>query len=123
MKKKLTANITLKIVSVLIGIIVWLVVVNIDNPSISKSFTISDFELVNEAYIDDTGLVCLRDVNETPVRVTIEGDRKTVNGISAADISVIADLQQAVSLDTDPVMIPVTAAVSGISPGNISVWP
>jgi len=123
MKRKLTDNIGLKIISVLIGIVVWLVVVNIDNPGITRSFTISNFELVNEAYIDDTGLVCLRDGEETPVRVTVTGERKKVNAISASDIKVVADLQQAVSLETDPVMIPVTATVDGIPAGNISVWP
>ena len=123
MKRKLTDNLSLKIISILIGIVLWLVVVNIDNPVISKSFTLSNVELVNEAYIDDTGLVCLRDGEATPVRVTITGERSMLNGITASDISVVADLQQAVSLETNPVMIPVTASCNGVSPANITVWP
>ncbi len=31
----------------------WLLVVNIDNPIISRSFTIQNIEILNEAYIDD----------------------------------------------------------------------
>ena len=123
MKAKLTENISLKIVSVLIGIVVWLIVGNIDNPVIKKSFTITNVELVNEGYIEDTGLVCLRDGKDQSVRVTVRGERKALNGLTAADINVYADLQQAVSLGTNPVMIPVTAVIQNVSPQNISVWP
>ena len=123
MKKKLTDNLALKLISLLVGIVLWLVVGNINNPTISKSFTVTDVGLVNEAYIDETGLVCLQEAENTPVRVTITAERKKLNGITSADISLVADLQQAVSLDTDPVMIPVFASCSGISPENISVYP
>lgn len=41
MKKNLTKNIPLKIMSVVVGILVWLIVVNVDNPIVTKGF--SDF--------------------------------------------------------------------------------
>ena len=123
MKKLVTDNLALKLISLLIGIVLWLVVGNINNPTISKSFTVTDVGLVNEAYIDETGLVCLQDAEDTPVRVTITAERKKLSGISAADITAVADLQQAVSLETDPVMIPVLASCTGIPPENISVYP
>jgi YbbR domain-containing protein len=123
MKKKITDNIPLKLMSVVVGILVWLIVVNVDNPTISRSFVISNVELANEAYIDDTGMVCMRDENQSSIRVTITGERKTVSQIRSDDIQAVADLQQAVSLDTDPVMIPITVTCSGISSSNISVWP
>ncbi len=125
MKKKslFTNNIGLKIVSIFAAILIWLIVVNIDNPSITRSFTISTVELVNEAYIDDTGLVCLRDGEETPIRVTIKGTTKSLKGITESDIHLVADLQQAVSLDTDPVMIPIVASCDGIPSSAISISP
>ena len=43
--------------------------------------------------------------------------------ISASDIRAVADLQQAVSLDTDPVMVPITAVCDGIAPEDIQVTP
>ena len=39
-KKKLTRNLSLKIMSVLIGFLIWFIVVNVDNPVSSKSITI-----------------------------------------------------------------------------------
>lgn len=49
MKKKMGNNISLKILSLVIAVVVWLLVVNIDNPVGTKSFVISDVQLLNEA--------------------------------------------------------------------------
>ena len=55
MKKKLGNNLGLKILSFVIAILVWLFVVNVNNPIGTKSFVISDVQLLNEAYIDADG--------------------------------------------------------------------
>ena len=47
MKKNLTKNIPLKIMSVIVGILVWLIVVNVDDPIITKGFVISDVQIIN----------------------------------------------------------------------------
>ena len=51
MGKKLTANLGLKIISVIIGFLVWLIVVNIDNPRDTRVFTVQgdSVELLNTA--------------------------------------------------------------------------
>ena len=123
MKEKLMNNILLKILSLLIAFFVWLIVVNADNPIMTKSFVISDVQLLNEAYIDADGKMCMQDDEQQPIRVTIRAERKILDGISTSDIRAVADLQQAVSLDTDPVMVPITALCDGVSPENIQVSP
>ena len=123
MKNRLTQNLSLKILSLLIGILVWLIVVNMDNPVIKRSFILSDVELLNEAYIDATGKVALKTEEQTSIRVTVKGPRKTLSKLSTTDIKATADLQQAVSLETNPVMIPINVTVSGIVSSNISVSP
>ena len=52
MKKKVANNISLKILSLIIAVVVWLLVVNIDNPIGTKSFVVSDVQLLNEAYME-----------------------------------------------------------------------
>ena len=59
MKKKLGNNLGLKILSFVIAILVWLFVVNVNNPIGTKSFVISDVQLLNEAYIDADGKMCI----------------------------------------------------------------
>lgn len=123
MKKKMGNNISLKILSLVIAVVVWLLVVNIDNPVGTKSFVISDVQLLNEAYIDADGKMCMQDSDQTPIRVTIKAQRKTLDKITASDFQAVADLQQTVSLDTDPVMVPITVTCNKLSPGNIEVTP
>ena len=130
-KRKLTDNILLKLMSVIVGILVWLIVVNIDNPTTRKSFLIRDVELMNQAYIDNMGLVSFMEEDQDPIRVYITGTRQTVSGITESDIHAVADLQQAVNLEaaiesnstTTLVMVPITVTCTGISPENIEVTP
>lgn len=127
-KKKITNNLSLKIMSVAVAVVVWLIVVNIDNPVGTNYYTITNVELINKEYVessDTIGKMCMPEENQDTVRVAITADKKTRDKIRVSDISAVADLQQAVSLDTNPVMVPitVTCSVSGIGPGDIKVTP
>ena len=127
-KKKITENLSLKIMSVAVAVVVWLIVVNIDNPVGTNYYTITNVELINKEYVessDTIGKMCMPEENQDTVRVAITADKKTRDKIRVSDISAVADLQQAVSLDTNPVMVPitVTCSVSGIGPGDIKVTP
>lgn len=123
MKEKITNNLSLKILSLIVAIFIWLLVINVDNPIITKTFTVTDVQLLNEAYIDADGKMCMRDEEQQPIRVTIKAQRKILDDISVMDIRAVADLQQAVSLDTTPVMVPITASVGKIPAENIEISP
>lgn len=123
MKEKLTNNLSLKILSLIVAILVWLLVINVDNPIVTRTFVVTDVQLLNEAYIDADGKMCMRDEEQEPIRVTVKAQRKVLDDISALDIRAAADLQQIVSLKTTPVMVPITASIDGISQNNIEVSP
>lgn len=127
-KRKLTDNLSLKIVSVAIAIVVWLIVVNIDNPVGTNYYTITDVELINKEYVessDTIGKMCMPEENQDSVKVAITASKKVRDRIRLSDITAVADLQQAVSLDTDPVMVPITVTCSaaGVLPSDIKVTP
>lgn len=123
--RKLTANIPLKIMSILVGILVWLLVVNVDNPIKTRTIIIpgENVEVINKAYVDSDNKMVMQDDNPDPVRVSVNAERKTLARLTASDISVVADLQQAGNLDTKPVMVPITASCSSVSADNIKVTP
>ena len=127
-KRKLTDNLSLKIMSVAIAIVVWLIVVNIDNPVDTNYYTITDVELINKEYVessDTIGKMCMPEENQDSVKVAITASKKVRDRIRLSDITAVADLQQAVSLDTDPVMVPITVTclASGVLPSDIKVTP
>ena len=127
-KRKITDNIPLKIMSVAIAVVLWLIVVNIDNPTGTNYYTLNDVELINKEYVessDTIGKMCMPEQNQDSIKVAITTTKKIRDKIKVTDISAVADLQQAVSLDTNPVMVPitVTCSVPGVSPSDIKVTP
>ena len=68
----------------------WLIVANIDNPIVTVPFTIQTVDIINEAYIEETGKTYLRDENQGSIRVYITGERKTVGRLSLDDIKAVA---------------------------------
>lgn len=124
-KSKRMQNFPLKILSVIVGILVWLIVVNVDNPTTTTTITvpISYIQIANEAYIDSNGKMYMLDNSQTSFKVTLKGNRKTISSKRLSDLTVVADLQQAVSLDTDPVMVPLTVVCDGVSSTEIEITP
>jgi len=127
-KRKITDNIPLKIMSVAVAVVLWLIVVNIDNPIGTNYYTINDVELINKEYVessDTIGKMCMPEQNQNSIKIAITASKKIRDKIKVTDISAVADLQQAVSLDTNPVMVPitVTCSVPGVSSNDIKVTP
>ena len=126
-KRKITDNIPLKIMSVAVAVVLWLIVVNIDNPIGTNYYTINDVELINKEYVessDTIGKMCMPEQNQDSIKIAITASKKIRDKIKVTDISAVADLQQAVSLDTNPVMpITVTCSVPGVSSNDIKVTP
>lgn len=127
-KRKITDNIPLKIMSVAVAVVLWLIVVNIDNPIGTNCYTINDVELINKEYVessDTIGKMCMPEQNQDSIKIAITASKKIRDKIKVTDISAVADLQQAVSLDTNPVMVPitVTCSVPGVSSNDIKVTP
>ena len=93
MKKKVANNISLKILSLIIAVVVWLLVVNIDNPIGTKSFVVSDVQLLNEAYIDADGKMFVPDTVNGKRAIVAENGKlyftidgvKMVNGLYELD--------------------------------------
>ena len=80
--------------SILVGILVWLLVVNVDNPIKTRTIIIpgENVEVINKAYVDSDNKMVMQDDNPDPVRVSVTAERKTLARLTASDISVVADL-------------------------------
>ena len=99
-KRKITDNIPLKIMSVAVAVVLWLIVVNIDNPIGTNYYTINDVELINKEYVessDTIGKMCMPEQNQDSIKIAITASKKIRDKIKVTDISAVADLQQAVS--------------------------
>lgn len=91
MWNRLTNNIGLKLLAMLFAVILWLIVVNVEDPAITKSFTVGvTFE--NEQSLTDSG-VMYEVLNSTDtIRVTVSASRSIVENLSSSDFSATVDL-------------------------------
>ena len=124
-KKLLENNLSLKVASVLIAVLLWFWVTNLDDPVKTQTFNDVPITITNGSYLESMGLTCI--LSETDkVKVSIEGNRSTVDRISASDIVVTADLTQIASLDSTPVMVPIIATCTkniNLSADSITTYP
>lgn len=93
MKEKLTRNLGFKLLSLPLAAIIWLIIINIDDPVSTKVIPNVPVEILNESYITASGQVY--DIVEgNTVAVTIRAKRSIRDKIKAADLKVTADLTQ-----------------------------
>ncbi|MDO5337395.1 MAG: CdaR family protein [Eubacteriales bacterium] len=128
MKKALTNNLALKLMSVAVAVCIWMFVVNVDDPIATKKFTGVSVQILNTAYVEQNGQMYLQKQGQDTTTVVVTGRRKQLQKLTASDVVATADLRQAISLSTDPVMLPISVTCKGIeqdqivaTPRNISV--
>lgn len=93
MKEKLTRNLGIKLLSIPLAAIIWVIIINIDDPVSTKVLSNIPVEVLNESYITASGQVY--DIVEgNTVSVTIKAKRSIRDKIKASDLKVTADLTE-----------------------------
>ena len=123
MKKKLANNLSLKVISVLIACVIWILVSGtVDPVRTNVRYSGVKVEVKNDGYILDAGKSYLIADEYQTVTVYVTGKKSVVEG--RTDIAVEADLTQIVNMDTNPAYVPVTLkSVSGISEEDVTIIP
>lgn len=105
MKHKLTHNLGLKLLSILAAFFLWLLVVNVDDPVISRTYTNIPVEVVNENIIEDEGK-CYEVLDNTNViNVVVTAKRSVVDQMSRDYIKATADFAAMTFLDRIPIEV------------------
>ncbi len=91
MKEKLTNNLGIKLLSLLLAAIMWIVIINLDDPIITRTYQNITVEIMNEAAIASIGQV-YDVVDGRTVAVTVKGKRSVVDKIKAGDLRASVDL-------------------------------
>ena len=111
MEKRLMNNIGLKILAFLVAFMLWIMVVNIDDPVTHKTFSEIPVSVINEEVLANAQQPQTYQIvdNTQVVDVTVTAKRKTLNKIKAKDIIAIADIKE-LTLDTQ---IPIDITING----------
>lgn len=91
MKNKLAANLVLKILSVVVAFVFWLVIVNITDPTTARTFQNIPVKIVNENVITSANQV-YEVIDGDEVDVTVKGKRSFVEKLQDKDFVAVADM-------------------------------
>lgn len=124
MRRRLTANLGLKVMAFFTAVFMWLIVVNIDDPVAENSYTGVPVSVVNEEIVTATNRTYQIVDNTQVVNVTVRANRSVLNRIKQEDIVAVADMKE-LSLGTQ---IPIDVSIPGhryekayTTPGNLQV--
>ncbi len=101
MKNRLTRNVGLKLSSVLLAVVLWLVVNSITNPTVPQTYYNIPVKLVNTDLITESGQVYeVLDGTDVINRVVVRAPRSVVSELKDENIIATADVNDISSLDT-----------------------
>lgn len=105
---KITNNLNLKIGSLLLAIVVWLIVVNAGDPVTTKTFKDVPVQVLHEEFLTREGQVYQVQENTDTVNITVRARRSVLKEIKEDDFSVTADMRELIYMES--VRISVTCA-------------
>lgn len=108
MKKSLMNNISLKLLAFFAAFLLWLVVVNIDDPITDKKFNNIPVVVEHEEILTKIQQSYQIVDNTQAVSVTVRAKRSVLNKISAADIIASADMKELYLESQIPIEIAIT---------------
>ena len=119
--KRLTNNLGLKVLAALFAFILWVVVINVDEPVRTVPYTVS-VKTENEDYITSNGKYFeLLDGNNT-VTINVSAKRTYQEKLSNADFSAVADMEKIEYVDDSGIYrVPVTVSCSKFSSNQVTI--
>lgn len=102
--RRITNNFGLKILAVIFASVLWLVVVNIDDPNTTRTFSASVF-IENSDYLSGLGKYYEVINNSNTVTFKVSGKRSYLERMSNADFRAMADLETIENLERVPIEI------------------
>lgn len=104
MKHKLTRNIGLKLLSLLVAFLIWLVVVNIDNPTRSQLYKDIKIQTVNEDSVTEIDKV-FDVISDDTVVIKVTERRSVLQSLKSSDFTVIADMENLNEMNSVPLTV------------------
>lgn len=107
--KMLTRNLGLKLLALVFAATMWMAVVNLDDPPISKPFTIA-VTVENEEVIEAANKYFEIEADSNNVTFNVLGNRSIVNELSSSDFKAVADMSRLIQKgDENVVPVEITA--------------
>ncbi|MDD5935891.1 MAG: CdaR family protein [Clostridiales bacterium] len=104
MKKVLTRNIPLKILSLLLAVVLWVVIMNIDDPYITKKFYNIPVLELNTEVLDELGKIYEVESGQS-ITITVKGKRSIIEGLKNSDFEATANFKEKSDVNAVPIRV------------------
>lgn len=104
MKQKIMNNLSLKMLSLLVALVVWLIIINIEDPTISKNIIGIPVQVINENAISEAGKCYVLDDTDS-VDIRVRGPKSVIDKVKESDFKAVADLSKYSITNSVPVEV------------------
>lgn len=104
MKQKIMHNLSLKMLSLLVALVVWLIIINIEDPTISKNIIGIPVQVINENAISEAGKCYVLDDTDS-VDIRVRGPKSVIDKVKESDFMAVADLSKYSITNSVPVEV------------------
>ncbi len=108
----------MKVLSILLSVLIWMVVVNINNPSQTVTISGIPIQIVNDDVLKNEGSV-YRIVGSQRASVRVNARRSITSSLKSSDFTAIADFNNIFRMNQVPVTV--TCQNTEVSPSNITL--
>ena len=119
MKHKWTGNLSLKLLSLVVAFLIWLLVMNVDNPTKARLFQ-AEIQIMNEDSVTEIDKV-FDVVSDMTVMLRVTERRRVINSLSRDDFTVVADMENLNEMGSVP--LTVTCSNPAVTWDEIEVSP
>ncbi len=120
MKKMLTNNLGLKLISVAAAIMLWLIVINIDDPYTYRDFSPIQVTMLNEDVVTDQGKVYKIEDGSDVISLRVTGKKSVLEELNIEDFTATADMEKSIKYN-DLVGIEVSCSNKNVRSTDISL--
>jgi len=107
-----THNLWLKLLAIILAVIIWVIVAQINNPASTVTFSNIKVTLLNADILESEGKIYQILDRSDVVKVTVKAPESVVRTLSASDVSAVADLSQVTAQGTVPIVYSLDRAES-----------
>lgn len=109
LERLFTENLVLKLLSLLAAVVLWMVILNIDDPVNTKTYMGVSVTVANESVITNSGMIYQIENGSSTVSVTVKARRSVLTRITSDRIQAVADMKN-MTLDS---LVPIEATIPG----------
>lgn len=91
-EKLINKNITKRILSVMLALLLWVYVITEQNPDITKDITIP-VKLVNTVFLEESNMILVSDPSSFKLTLKIKGKNKVLEKLNESTVEAVADLE------------------------------